>query len=88
MGYTISEILCEMISDQHFSNLVTHKKPNSEIAQWHAIVFFSQKKIYVETCYKTHNQEFLTIVRVFKTFEYYLVLLKKLLIQGLDLYGP
>ena len=32
-GYAISGVLCQMTLDQHFSNHVIHKGPNSEISQ-------------------------------------------------------
>ena len=52
LKYVINKVLNQMILDQSFSGHMTHKDPNfskSKISQWHPIVFFSQKKILVET---------------------------------------
>ena len=38
-----------------------------ETGQWHFVAFFSRKMIPSETRYKTHDQELLAIVEVFKT---------------------
>ncbi len=64
-------------SDQLISDHVIHKNLNpisskSEIGQWHLVAFFSQKMIPAKTRYKTHDQELLAIVEVFKTWCYYL----------------
>ncbi len=59
-----------MTLGQHFSNYVTHKSPNSEISQWYSVAFFIWKIIFVETCYKTNNQELLAIVEAFKTWHH------------------
>ncbi len=70
LGYAISGVLSQMISDQHSFGHVTHEDPNSsksKIGQWHLITFFSQKIIPAETQYETHNQELLAIVEAFKT---------------------
>ena len=57
-GYTISEVLSQLISD------------NSD--QWYLVAFFFQKMILAEIKYKTHDAKFLAIVKVFKTWEQYL----------------
>ncbi len=64
-------------SGQLTSNHVTHENLNpisskSKIGQWHLVAFFSQKIIFAETRYETHNQELLAIVEVFKTWRLYL----------------
>lgn len=74
-GFAIVEILSQMISDpdQNFYNHVTYRKLNpdlsmsSENGQWHLLAFFSQNMISAKTCYKTYNQELLTIDKAFKT---------------------
>ena len=35
------------------------------------MAFFSQKIIFAETCYETHNSKLLAIVKAFKTWRYY-----------------
>ncbi len=79
-GYVIGGVLNQMTLDhldQLFSNPVTYINLNpifskSEIGQWYPIAFFSRKMISAETQYKTHNQELLAIVEVFKTWHHYL----------------
>ena len=66
LEYNIDEFLRLMTPDQYSSGHVSYKGSNSEIGQWHLIVFFSQKMILTETCYKTHNQKFLAIIKAFK----------------------
>ena len=38
-----------------------------DLGRWHPVAFFSCKIILMETRYKTHNNEFLAIVKAFKT---------------------
>ncbi len=74
-GYTICGVLSQMTLDQHFFGYMTRKDLNSsksEISQWQPIAFFSKKMIPTKTRYKTHNQELLAIVKVFKTWRHYL----------------
>ena len=40
--------------------------------QWHPVAFWSRKLIPAETRYKTHDQELLAIVAVFKQWQHYL----------------
>ena len=40
--------------------------------QWHSIVFFSRKMIFVEIKYSTHDQKLLVIVKNFKQWRHYL----------------
>ncbi len=61
-----------MTSNQHSSDHVTHKGPNSEIGKWYPIAFFSQKIISTETYYETYNHKLLAIIEVFKTWHHYL----------------
>ena len=82
-GYAMSRALNQMISDhlnhlnQSYSNHATYENldlifSKSKIGQWHPIVFFFWKMIFIETWYKTYNQELLVIVEAFKTWHYYL----------------
>ncbi len=41
-------------------------------AQWHFVVFWLRKLNSVKTYYKTHDQEFLTIMKAFKHWWHYL----------------
>ena len=43
-----------------------------EQKKWHFVVFHSRKIIFVETCYETHDQKFLTIIMTFKQWKHYL----------------
>ena len=43
-----------------------------DLGQWHPVAFFSCKIILAETRYKTHDGEFLAIVKDFKTWKHYL----------------
>ncbi len=40
--------------------------------QWNLMALFSQKMISVKIRYDTHNDELMAIVKVFKTWRYYL----------------
>ena len=44
----------------------------TDLGQWHPVAFFSRKMIPAEIQYETHNGELLAIVKVFKTWHYYL----------------
>ena len=57
-GYAIDEVLSQLTSD--------------DLSQRHLVAFFFQKMISAKTRYKTHNDEFLAIVGVFKTWRHYL----------------
>ena len=57
-GYAIGEVLNQLTSD--------------DLGQWYPVAFFSRKMILAETKYKTHDSEFLAIVRAFKTWKQYL----------------
>lgn len=71
-NYTIGRILSQLTPNQQFSDHLTFEssKPNffkSKNSQWHSVGLFFQKMISAETHYKTHNQELLVIVEIFKT---------------------
>ena len=38
----------------------------ADLGQWHLVAFFLQKIILAESKYKTHNSEFLAIVKALK----------------------
>ena len=57
-SYAISGVFSQLSSD------------NS--SWWYLVSFFSRKMIPAETRYKTHNSEFLAIVKAFKTWRHYL----------------
>lgn len=44
----------------------------ADLDQYNLIIYFSKKMILVETKYKTHHLKFLTIIRAFETWQYYL----------------
>ena len=44
----------------------------TNLGQWYFIVFFFRKMIFIETQYKTHNNKFLAIIKVFKIWYHYL----------------
>ena len=44
----------------------------TETGQWHLVAIFFKKMISAEAWYKTHDQEMLTIVEVFKTWHHYM----------------
>ncbi len=75
LRYAIGGVLSQITSDQHYSNHMTHEdliSSKSEIGQWYPVAFFSWKMISIETWYKTHDQELLDMVEVFKTWRHYL----------------
>ena len=43
-----------------------------DLGRWHPVAYYSQKMISAKTWYKTHNGKLLTIVKAFKTWQYYL----------------
>ena len=63
LGYAISGMLSQLTSKTNLDGVVT----KADLSQWHLIAFFLRKMIPVETWYKTHNGEFLAIVKAFKT---------------------
>lgn len=71
-GYAFSEVFSQIFSNHYSSGHGTHKDPSSEIDPWYRIAFFFQKMIPIKTRYKIHNQELLAIIKVFKTWRYYL----------------
>lgn len=72
-GYAIGKILCQLISDQCFSHLAYNIQfLTSDPIQYHSVAIFSQKMLFVETRYKTHDDELLAIISAFKTWRYYL----------------
>ena len=44
----------------------------TDLGQWHLVAFFSRKMVLAEIQYKTYNNKFLAIVKVFKTWCHYL----------------
>lgn len=57
-NYTISEFLSQLTLD--------------DLSRWHKVVYFLKKMIPAEMRYKTYNDKLLAIIRVFKTWCYYL----------------
>lgn len=57
-GYAISEIFSQLTLD--------------DLDQWYLMAFFFQKRISAEIKNETYNKEFLTIIKAFKTWKYYL----------------
>ena len=51
---------------------VFNQLTSNNLAWWYSVVFYSQKMIPAKTWYKTHNSEFLAIVKAFKTWQHYL----------------
>ena len=56
-GYAIGNILSQL---------------TLESGHWHRVAFFSTKMIPAEIQYKTHDQELLAIIEIFKTWRHYL----------------
>lgn len=54
--YAINGILSQLILDQNFSNYVIGENLNFfKSSQWHPLVFFSRKMIFVKTWYEIYN---------------------------------
>lgn len=76
-SYTISGIFSEITLDWLFSNNMTlenidPKFSKSKIGQYYPIIVFFKKMILIEIKYKTHNPEFLAIVKAFQNWCHYL----------------
>lgn len=64
-GYAINEILSQMTLSQSSFDHMTYKYLNlilsfeldNNVGQWHPIVFFPRKMIYIKIRYKTHDQQ-------------------------------
>ena len=66
LSYAIGGVLSPLTFDQvtlDSESILT----KSDFDQWHSVAYFSRKMIPTETCYETHNDEFLAIVEAFKT---------------------
>ena len=57
-SYTMCRILNQLILDY--------------LGQWHLVACYLCKMILAKTQYKTHNGKFLTIIKAFKIWRYYL----------------
>ena len=68
LGYAIGSMLSQLASETSPDGVVT----KANLSQWHPVAFFSRKVIPAETRYKTHDGEFLAIVKAFKTWHHYL----------------
>ena len=68
MGYTIDGVLSQLTFETNLDGVVI----KTNLGQWHLVAFFSRKIIFVKTWYKTYNNEFLAIVKAFKTWQHYL----------------
>ena len=62
-GYTIGDVLSQLASGTSPDEIVT----KADLSQWHPVAFFSRKMIPTETQYEVHDNEFLAIVKAFKT---------------------
>ena len=67
-SYAIGGVLSQLAFGTSPDGVVT----KADLSQWHLIAFFSRKMIPAETCYETHNGEFLAIIKTFKTWDHYL----------------
>lgn len=70
----VSEYVIENILSKLTFNYLIFKLdfPKSDFSQQHLIANFFKKMILINTKYKTHNTELLVIIKVFKTWHYYL----------------
>ena len=66
LGYAIEKVLSQLISNQ----LTSDENIKSSV-DWHPMIYFSRKMIPAETWYKTYDNEFLTILEMFKTCWHY-----------------
>ena len=67
-SYAIGGVFSQLASGISPDGVVT----KTDLGQWHLVAFFLRKMILTETRYKTHDDEFLAIVKAFKTWRYYL----------------
>lgn len=80
LAYVIGWIFSQRTSNQQFSYYMTYKVNDqanlvnllSQICQLYLVAFFFKKIFFAKTWYITHNQEFLAIIEIFKTWYYYL----------------
>ena len=67
-SYAIGGVLSQLTSGTSLDRVVT----KADLSQYHLVAFFSRKMITTKTQYKIYNNELLVIVKVFKTWCYYL----------------
>ena len=67
-GYAIGSVLSQLASGTSPDGVVI----KTDLGQWYPVAFFSRKMILAEIWYKTHDDELLAIVEVFKTWRHYL----------------
>ena len=63
LGYAIGGVLCQLTSGTNSNGVVT----KADLGQWHPVVFFLKKMIFVKTQYKTYDGKLLAIIEAFKT---------------------
>ena len=68
MSYAIGGLLSQLASRTRPNGVVT----KTNLSKWHPVAFFFRKMIPTKTWYETHNNKFLVIVEVFKTWHHYL----------------
>ena len=68
LGYVIDKVLSQLTFRTNPDGVVT----KTDMSKWHLVVFFSKKRILIETWYKTHNGKLSVIIKVFKTLRHYL----------------
>ena len=61
-NFVIAKIISQFVKSLHIESQT----------QWHSIVFYSRKMIFVEIKYSTHDQKLLVIVKNFKQWRHYL----------------
>ena len=61
-NFAIAKIIFQLVKSFHIESQ----------KQWHSIVFYSRKMIFVEIKYSTHDQKLFVIVESFKQWRYYL----------------
>lgn len=69
-GYTMGRVQSQLIFNQ--LTLLDSIFSKSDFDQEYLVAYFSKKIIFAKTCYKTHNEKFLAIIQVFKTWCHYL----------------
>ena len=68
IDYAIDSVLSQLTSETKPYGIVI----KTDLGQWHLVAFFLKKMILVKTWYETHNNKLFAIIKVFKTWHYYL----------------
>ena len=72
LGYAINGVLNQLIFGTSHDRVLT----KANLSQLHLVAIFFRNKISGKTQYKTHNNELLAIIKVFKIWRHYLEICK------------